>query len=156
MRKAALLALLHFAAVCVGTAMAQDWTDLFKNDRPAEAAVLRPEVAFRPSIVEATQNNIVIEWTIEPGHYLYRDAFSFELSGKKARSLGKPKFPAPELIEDPHYGKAPIFRDRVAIELPVLGTPLAADTDTELIVGYQGCVEGRLCYPPLLTRLPIR
>ena len=45
--------------------------------RGGEADILKPEQAFRYA-ASATADEILVRWTIEPEHYLYRERMSYE------------------------------------------------------------------------------
>lgn len=115
-----------------------------------EAAVRPPEEVFIASVEQVTQETISIRWHIEPGHYLYRNAFRFALQ-PPAVSLGEPAYSEATVVTDPHFGVSEIFRDSVRVTLPLIGEP--SGFGATLRIDYQGCIENRLCYPPTSTEL---
>ncbi|MFQ5636319.1 MAG: protein-disulfide reductase DsbD domain-containing protein, partial [Gammaproteobacteria bacterium] len=42
----------------------------------AKQEILRPEQAFR-YVVDASEDEVVVNWMIEPGHYLYRERMHY-------------------------------------------------------------------------------
>ena len=145
-----LAALAPFAA----PAQAAPGLDLLARPALASGEIRPPEEVFRPLIVRATSRTLVIEWNIEPGHYLYRDTLGITLPGESGLSPGVPDFSPAERIMDPYFGPAFIFRDRAVVSLPLLGEVPAA-LEVVITLQYQGCIEGRLCYPPSEQRLPV-
>lgn len=82
---------------------------------------------------------------VAQGYYLYRDKLTFELDGQPLSDLSTT--PAPVSYEDNYFGKTDIFRDdfRFAVGLP---GQMPVLPDATLTVGYQGCADGKICYPP--------
>ena len=115
-----------------------------------EAAIRPPEEVFIASVEQVTHEKISIRWHIEPGHYLYRNAFRFALQ-PPAVSLGEPAYSEATVVTDPHFGVSEIFRDSVRVTLPLIGEP--SGFGATLRIDYQGCIENRLCYPPAHTEL---
>ena len=107
--------------------------------------ILKPEEAYRYD-VSGTENDIVVRWTIEPGHYLYRARMSFA-SGSDALVIGEPVFEPGESHYDEFFGDMEIYRGRTTVRIPIIelakGTTRAA-----LELRSQGCADIGLCYPP--------
>lgn len=81
-----------------------------------------------------------LELDIARGHYLYRDRLSARVVGGEAELTLR--LPPGDRTHDESFGITEVYRGRV--EVP---TTLPAGADA-VEVNYQGCVEGRLCYPP--------
>ncbi len=107
--------------------------------------VLHPDVAFVLSTYLESDSVLVAHWQIAEGHYLYRDQFSFTLTGGGV--LGEPQLPTGIMKEDLKYGSIAVYEHNVTIKLP-LQEHQGLDNLT-LIIRYQGCAEARLCYPPI-------
>ncbi|MEM6512445.1 MAG: protein-disulfide reductase DsbD [Pseudomonadota bacterium] len=124
--------LLLFAALMSGTATAQD--------RPAP-----PEEVFRYAVFDAG-DAIEIDWFIDDGAYLYRDAFGFS-SGDKAIRFGDVEFPTAEMHTDDFLGEQAIYRDSVLIRIPYEST---ADRPEKLVltIDSRGCLDSGFCYAP--------
>ena len=106
---------------------------------------LRPEEAFRYD-VRQTENDIVVRWTIEPGHYLYRARMSFA-SGSDALVIGEPVFEPGETHFDEFFGNMEVYRNQTTVRIPI--TALAKGTTrASLDLRSQGCADIGLCYPP--------
>lgn len=106
---------------------------------------LRPEQAFQPRTwVEGSQ--IFVVWTITPSYYLYRDRLTLTLEEGSGLSVTRLDFPPSISHEDEFFGKVEIYYDQVE-----LAAQLSGSTDLEnlqLTLGYQGCADAGLCYPP--------
>jgi thioredoxin:protein disulfide reductase len=105
--------------------------------------VKRPEEVFRYS-VRMDGDDILINWNIADGYYLYRDKMRF--SAKDAE-LGTPVYPAGEIHSDEFFGEQIIFRDSIDVRIPLLRAP-ENSTRLELLIRSQGCADYGLCYPP--------
>lgn len=110
--------------------------------------VLDPDVAFRLTADAVDGNTILARWEIAPGHYLYRDKFTFELKNADGIALGSPEIPQGEEKDDEFFGRIQVFHNAVDVRIPVARQDLAART-VDLVIGYQGCAEAGICYPPL-------
>lgn len=114
---------------------------------------LPPEEAFRPSLMAVGDGVVEARWQIAEGYYLYRDKFQFALLEPAGAVLGDAQLPSGELKEDPLFGEVAVFHDEVLARLPV---SMPADADQlRLKVGYQGCAEAGICYPPSTRELTV-
>jgi thiol:disulfide interchange protein DsbD len=100
------------------------------------------EVFLYTAAVEGA--NVVVEWDVADGYYLYRDKMSFSAGGAE---LGAPVFPAGEVHADEFFGEQIVFRGNSVVIIPLLSTPPGAIT-LELLIRSQGCADFGLCYPP--------
>lgn len=117
---------------------------LAKTQFAADDELLEPDDAFRFN-VEVGESTLRLRWDIAPGHYLYRDKFSFKLQDDGAASLGEFALPPGEVKDDEFFGRIEVYHDTVEVEIPYQRTG-----DTELLVGFQGCNEVMgICYPPI-------
>ncbi|HEX9802180.1 MAG TPA: protein-disulfide reductase DsbD, partial [Gammaproteobacteria bacterium] len=86
-------------------------------------------------------------WDITPGHYLYKDKFRFTLTDADGVTLGQPELPRGEEKDDEFFGRIEVYHTPVEIRLPLLRENLEP-TEVTLLVGYQGCADIGICYPP--------
>lgn len=112
-------------------------------------APLAPEQAFRPTARYIDANTVEVRYAVAPGHYLYRDKFSFGTVAPGIK-LGKAVLPRGDIIQDEFFGKVEIYRKDVLIRLPASG-----GGDWILNTTSQGCAEGSICYPPRTEKLAI-
>ncbi|MCC5793949.1 MAG: protein-disulfide reductase DsbD [Chromatiales bacterium] len=111
----------------------------------AQPEVLRPEAAFRFT-AEPAGDAVLLRWTIEPEHYMYRDRMGLESRSPSVR-LGEPELSPGIPYEDEWFGKMEIYRDTAQVRVPVLERP-DGSFRLELTVLSQGCADIGLCYPP--------
>ncbi|QQE83527.1 protein-disulfide reductase DsbD [Pseudomonas putida] len=105
--------------------------------------------AFKLSLVQADAHTIKLRFLATDGYYLYRHRFQFR-SEPADIALGSPNIPKGEAKHDEFFGDVEVYHGVLDIELP--------RTDTRaftLLVGYQGCADKGLCYPPETARLSI-
>ena len=111
-----------------------------------QPAFLDVDQAFAFFISLDGPDTISVHWTIAPGYYLYADKFNFAISGPEAsRTALIPVLPAGVKHEDEFFGEVTVYfgQARAVLRLP--------DNSAEqftLAVGFQGCAEAGLCYPP--------
>lgn len=105
----------------------------------AQASFLEPEQAFKMKVDEIRGSAVAVRWTIAPGYYLYRDRITVEaVPGERIGQVSRPRG---ESKEDPNFGRVEVYHDSVRVQVD------AADA-TALRLGWQGCSEDGLCYPP--------
>jgi thiol:disulfide interchange protein DsbD len=112
---------------------------------PASAQdVLPPDQVYLYEI-SAGEREILLDFEVLDGYYLYRDKFDFVVADP-AVALGTPRFPRGEIHEDEFFGEQEIYRHDFEIAIPY--TLKAAASDVELELRLQGCADIGLCYPP--------
>ncbi len=116
--------------------------------------ILPPEQAFPLEVMALDGNTLVARWNITPGHYLYKDKFSFTLEGAEGITLGQPQFPRGEEKEDEFFGRIEVYHHPVDVTLPLQRDRLDA-TEVNLKLKYQGCADIGICYPPQKQSLTI-
>ncbi|MDJ0927498.1 MAG: protein-disulfide reductase DsbD [Gammaproteobacteria bacterium] len=114
---------------------------------------LPADEAFQASITVLDPFRIAIDWQIENGYYLYRDSLSVAALGNIAQP-GQPVIPMGTPKWDENFGDTEVFYDEVRIEVP-LTRPNPAGGLLELDVGWQGCKEDSICYPPGVMTLGV-
>lgn len=112
---------------------------------------LPAEQAFRLTAHRLDAHTLEARWEIAPGYYLYRNKFRFEADPASAR-LGDPVFPAGQQHDDENFGKVEIYRDSVAVRLPILSGDEAA---IRLKTISQGCADLGICYPPQTVEVAV-
>ncbi|MBB3140116.1 protein-disulfide reductase DsbD [Halomonas organivorans] len=101
------------------------------------------EQAFQPSAWH-DGDTLSIGFENADGYYLYRHRFSVE-SDAKGITLGEPRLPPGEAKSDEFLGDVRVFYDRVVFTVPIEGQPQGP---LSLTLGFQGCADAGLCYPP--------
>jgi thiol:disulfide interchange protein DsbD len=94
--------------------------------------------------VTGTPDSVRIRIVAAPGYYLYKSKLSFQTQGNEVVS-GPAVLPAGELKEDPYFGNVVVYHGTMEARLPVQNH---GPTGFDVQVGFQGCAEKGLCYPP--------
>jgi thiol:disulfide interchange protein DsbD len=107
--------------------------------------ILKPEQAFRYNVSNAN-GMLFVDWTIEPGHYLYKERMSFATETPGV-VLGKARFPPGKKYTDEFFGEMHIYRGETRVRIPITSRPVEGGT-INLLIRSQGCADIGLCYPP--------
>ncbi|WP_176518060.1 protein-disulfide reductase DsbD [Pseudomonas faucium] len=105
--------------------------------------------AFKLDLIQADAHSIKLRFVATEGYYLYRHRFQFRTEPADI-ALGTPNIPKGDAKHDEFFGDVEVYHGVLDIELP--RTDARAFT---LLVGYQGCADKGLCYPPETERLSI-
>lgn len=108
------------------------------------ADFLPVEQAFQAQAIEDSENTIAIRFSNADGYYLYRHRLSFSTASPGV-SFGEPLLPDGEERSDEFFGDIEAYYGSLDIILPVINPDNLPYT---LDVGYQGCADQGLCYPP--------
>lgn len=118
-----------------------------------ESDLLPIDEAFALSVSASERGRIEFHWTIAEGYYLYRHRTSVALAGDgfKANPL---ELPPGEAYRDEFFGDVETYRGSLTAVL----TGAAADGVQSLsfTVGYQGCADIGVCYPPHRQTVSVR
>ncbi|MDO5768282.1 MAG: protein-disulfide reductase DsbD N-terminal domain-containing protein, partial [Psychrobacter sp.] len=133
------------------SAQAKGLGDLFDTAGSTQSQFLPVNEAFQVAVRSNSNNNktsVIAEFTITPGHYVYRD--KIKLSLPKGVTAGPLTFSQPaHYIEDPQFGRVAVFDQTSVTATTVLSNTSAATVDNApLSLGWQGCAKAGLCYPP--------
>lgn len=113
--------------------------------------LLPPEQAFSlQAWVEG--DKIIAQYRIAPGYYMYRDAFQFELETDDV-AFAEPRVPDGKIKHDEFFGDVEIYRDQVAISLPLNYKKFDKPAVIAIKTAGQGCADIGVCYPPLYQSL---
>jgi len=117
---------------------------------------LTPDEAFKLNLTRLDAENIQANFTIAPGHYLYRERVKFsvehtaELKASDAQIVAI-TLPSGEIKEDANFGKQEVyhhdFKANIKISQGVSTIAIAAS--------YQGCSEKGLCYAPIKKTISV-
>jgi thiol:disulfide interchange protein DsbD len=95
---------------------------------------------------------IALDWQVAPGYYLYRHRVSAK-TATAGFELGPVAMPPGKKKTDEFFGEVEVYYDAlnatVSVERPEHGSTL------EISVGYQGCADAGLCYPPVTKTVRI-
>lgn len=108
----------------------------------AEDDFLDVEKAFRPQLLVQPGKAPRMRFDVADGYYLYRERLTLKVDGKDLAALplptGKKKF------DEAFNKEVEVYYGSLEFELPVA----AAGRSVPVEVGYQGCADKGLCYPP--------
>jgi thiol:disulfide interchange protein DsbD len=116
---------------------------------------LPPDQAFALTTEVTDPNTVTARIRIASGYYLYRDKTSVKLLSGDGTKLGKLELPRGQVKNDPYIGKTEVIHDELNMRIPLVRTSAAAN-NVELEIGYQGCAEKGICYPPQNTKVSLR
>jgi thiol:disulfide interchange protein DsbD len=119
-----------------------------------EDEFLDPDIAFSPDIIIETPDELVVRWIIAEGYYLYRDKTSITLIDGQGVTLGTAELPDGKVKHDEFFGDVQVYYDEVRARVPLQRTA-GETTDITLQLGYQGCAEKGICYPPIKKQLTV-
>ncbi|HYQ72839.1 MAG TPA: protein-disulfide reductase DsbD, partial [Gammaproteobacteria bacterium] len=115
---------------------------------------LEPDKAFRVDVSEAGPTELLIRWDIADGYYLYRDKLNVRLLDGDGVTAGPVSIPEGETKHDEFFGDVQVFHHEVEARLPLQRASGAA-TEVSVQLGYQGCAEAGICYPPIKKQLTL-
>ncbi len=125
-----------------------DLAQLLSGDgATASDGFLPPDEAFYFTAQMADPYRLQVDFTIADGYYLYRDKFSFDTDSQLLQ-LGSARLPAGTPKTDEHFGDVEVYYNEVRLFLPISRAGPDAG-DFEVDVGFQGCAEDGICYPPM-------
>ena len=133
------------------SAQAAGLGELFSNNNAAQSKFLPVDKAFQVDIIsKATSKGtqLSITFDITPGHYVYKDKLT--VSFPKGISATPFSFSqSPVAINDPTFGKVPVFTQKNIIATTTLTSNNGKGAkNVPVVIGWQGCAKAGLCYPP--------
>lgn len=94
--------------------------------------------AFQYQVHDNGDGTLTLAWEVAPDYYLYRKRLRIEgVDG----ALGNIDYPTGTVIHDEFFGDSEVFYERADILID-------AGDARALTLGWQGCAEAGLCYPP--------
>lgn len=142
------------------TAPSQSVSERLQNLRgivsnSSQQQFLHPDEAFVMSAVVEGPTLVNIEWQIADGYYLYHNEFKFEIiDGDAVVNQEGIEVPPGIVKEDPSFGNVEVNIGDINIDVPLLRTE-PGQVSVILQVGYQGCKDNSLCYPPIKKSVPL-
>ena len=117
-------------------------------------AFLPVDEAFQFSAAKSeNQENVIVNWSIAEGYYLYQEKISVKLNQEETSLFDLPTFSiSPEDYNDPYFGLMKIFKKPVQAIFKASRSPLKAEDVVE--IAYQGCTSG-FCYPPEVKEIKV-
>ena len=119
-----------------------------------EEEIPHSDNAFKLTATLATIDRIDTDIAIIPTAYIYRDKVDIQLVGGNGYSIGPLIRPAGEKKSDDFFGLTEVYHDRLPLSIPISSAANASINYT-LAYSYQGCIEDRICYPPITKYLTV-
>ena len=120
----------------------------------ADDDFLEPDVAFRVDAIAEAPERMRIRWDIEDGYYLYRDKITIRLEDGDNVSLLPFTLPEGKTKHDEYFGDVQVLYHEAEVTVP-LQRSATEPVDISVQIGYQGCAEAGICYPPIKKTLPV-
>ncbi|MCR4299118.1 MAG: protein-disulfide reductase DsbD [Gallionella sp.] len=117
----------------------------------ADEQLLDPEQAYRLEVRAIDKTVLEARWRIADGYYLYRSKFGFATKPDAVKA-GEPVYPPGKIKDDEFFGKVEIYRNEVAIRIPL---PAAMPEKFALAVVSQGCSDLGVCFPPQTQQVDV-
>ncbi|MDC0941925.1 protein-disulfide reductase DsbD family protein [Gammaproteobacteria bacterium] len=121
---------------------------IFSNAQFLEKDILGVDDAFVvDSLIE--ENKVLISWDIKPGYYLYKKSILIKSGNDTLEHSYVLKDESQ--ISDEFFGESIILKGALKVEAEILDVNLANLQSIKVI--YQGCAEGKYCYPKRIKSL---
>jgi thiol:disulfide interchange protein DsbD len=116
--------------------------------------ILHPDQAFILS-AKLDANNVIQTNILLADHiYLYRDKIKISMVNGDGHTLGAVSVPRGKKKTDEFFGPTEVIYDQVNVSIPII-SEAGASSRFALSYQYQGCVEDRICYPPITRYLAV-
>ncbi|OZA22791.1 MAG: thiol:disulfide interchange protein [Hydrogenophilales bacterium 17-64-11] len=119
---------------------------LWTSPAHAQQNFLPVEQAFRLSVSQDGDGQVRLNWKISEGYYLYRKQVKVE--GDPAGSVQEVTMPAGTIKNDEFFGASEVYHDQLVVRA-------TAPAARALNVGWQGCADAGICYPPQSLRVTL-
>jgi thiol:disulfide interchange protein DsbD len=116
--------------------------------------ILHPDQAFILSAKLDANNIIQTNILLADNIYLYRDKIKITMVKGDGHALGAISVPRGKKKTDEFLGPTEVIYDQVNVSIPII-SQAGASNQFALSYQYQGCVEDRICYPPITKYLAI-
>ena len=133
-----------FSQSSYATGIGESLSRIFSS---SDDEVLHPDSAFKINLDVISNDKLLMNWQIEAGYYLYKDKFSIN-SNDSSLVLGDYVFPLGKLKDDLAFGEVEVYYGQNQLVIP-FETTKENIRELNISVGYQGCKEGSICYPPI-------
>jgi len=116
------------------------------NFFPGGQSFVSMDEAFKFEAIAGDANTLLARFSMAPNMYLYLDQLEFSSETPGVR-VGQPSYSATVEKDDPEFGLVQVFYDIAEIQLPLIHSRKDINSIT-LRADYQGCEDGKICYPP--------
>ncbi|MDC9719771.1 MAG: protein-disulfide reductase DsbD [Gammaproteobacteria bacterium] len=131
----------YFGLILIALVSTGSYGGLFSNGQHP----LPVEQVFSVNL-EQDDERIELVWSIAPDYYLYQDKLTFTTSSGQPLRINS--LPPAKIKQDPIFGTTKVYYNQLHVSGAI---PAGKTAVTSITVGYQGCWEGGVCYPPQTT-----
>jgi len=115
-----------------------------------DTGLLDVDDAFAFSYSQNGEGQILANWQMADGYYLYRDKITAKVVSGQATLAGVVT-PAGKMKDDPLFGQVEVYYGQGAADITL--TDVQGSVVVE--IGYQGCADVGVCYPPETRQVTI-
>ena len=121
---------------------------IFSSTPFADNDLLNVDEAFIFN-AEVKNNKIIASWEIKPGYYLYKKSISIQNSNNiiEHNFVSKNEL----RVFDEFFGESIIFKGYLSVVADIVDNDFSEFNNIK--VAYQGCAEGKYCYPKIIKSL---
>lgn len=138
------------------TTSAQEQSGLLERltGKPGKRAEpVEPEKAFSVGAKRAAPNRVVVDFSVRPEYYLYRERLLIGLKDSPGQRIKQLDLPPATMKDDKTFGRSAVYTRSFSVPVEIDGSVRGPTT---LLVRYQGCYETLgVCYPPVTTTLTV-
>ena len=106
---------------------------------------LPSDQAFVVEVHAVNQHTLIANFKVTPDYYLYRNKIIFKVTSDNFH-IASVDLPKGEFKEDPNFGTLEVFHH--SFQAQIILDKVDSTKPLTLNVGYQGCSDKGLCYPP--------
>lgn len=121
---------------------------LFTAQAQEQEEFLPADEAFKLTVTRQPPNQFTAHWEIADGYYLYRKQFKFLVESPTGATLSEPQLPTGKVKDDEFFGRIEVYHKQVEAKLTIPQSDVKIE-DLVVTIGYQGCAEAGICYPPI-------
>ncbi len=121
---------------------------IFSNNQFEQKDILDVDEAFVvDTLIQA--NKILVSWDIKPGYYIYKKSIFIKVGDDSLEHNYILKNES--MISDEFFGESTIFKGPLKVDVELSDVNLSKLNSLKII--YQGCAEGKYCYPKRVKSL---
>jgi thiol:disulfide interchange protein DsbD len=115
-----------------------------------DSALLDVDQAFAFQASPDGEGQVIADWRIADGYYLYRDKIKVRILDGDAQ-LGELSTPKGKMKDDPIFGQVEVYYNQAQASVALHNLKSNVTVEFE----YQGCAEAGVCYPPQKKQLTL-
>ncbi|HSW69215.1 MAG TPA: protein-disulfide reductase DsbD [Gammaproteobacteria bacterium] len=128
------------------------WSIMSFANAGENVSPLPADQAFAFSAYLDQRNELILEWNIAPGYYLYRNQLRFKPAPLNHVGIEKIHFPAGQSKYDKLHGHYEAYTGSVKIPIALISSKKGI---LNLNIHYQGCSSAGFCYTPIKKSIKV-